>query len=123
MVYQSQGPPSLYSLLDHTYHTIDNNHIYHTLDPGSIPNLHIHPGHPHNNNMVPNNRVYINRNLDLVEKHPVVQISGLPEVLQGLSMSSLPPTSSQQPAINHIHTNSTSSAKRLLSPEDSEYIV
>jgi len=122
MAYQSNSPPSIYSFLDHTYHTIDNNHIYHTLDPGSIPNLHIHPARPQTN-MVPNNRVYINRNLDLVEKHPVLQITSIPEVRQGLKKNSNGTNSLQQPSVNHIHTHSTSSAKRLISPEDSEYIV
>jgi len=117
--------PSVYSL-DHTYHSIDNNHIYHTLDPGpgSTQNLYLQfqPRAQH----IPG-RVYINGNLDLVSKQP-------PGVTPGLALPS--PRPLPAPIINqntdqttlspqHTHTHSTSSAKRLLSPEkeDSEYIV
>lgn len=133
--------PSVYSL-DHTYHSIDNNHIYHTLDPGgSTQNLYLqfqpHPQH------VPN-RVYINGNLDLVSKQPAPQVHVAPQAHTpgpalafprplpapvinqsrniNLNQTSSTPVS-PQPPISHTHTHSTSSAKRLLSPEDSEYIV
>jgi len=141
--YQPGQQPSIYSM-DHTYHSIDNNHIYHTLDPGgSTQNLYLQfqPSSQH----IPN-RVYINGNLDLVSKQPLPvahpQVSSnpghalafprpLPALIsnQNHTVNSIHPqlthsaTVSPQPSINHAHTHSTSSAKRLLSPEDSEYIV
>ena len=47
--------------LDHTYYSIDANHIYHTLDPGA-PCAH----NP------PRGRIYINRNLDLIDNKGAV---------------------------------------------------
>lgn len=141
--YQPGQQPSIYSM-DHTYHSIDNNHIYHTLDPGgSTQNLYLQ--FQSNSQHIPN-RVYINGNLDLVSKLPLPsahpQVSTIPGHAlafprplpapisnQNQTINSNQPqlthstATSPQPTINHNHTNSTSSAKRLLSPEDSEYIV
>jgi len=137
------GQQSVYSL-DHTYHSIDNNHIYHTLDPGgSTQNLYLQfqPNSQH----IPN-RVYINGNLDLVSKQPAPlahpAVSSIPGHALAFTRPLPAPISNQnininhnqtqvthsatvspQQPINHTHTHSTSSAKRLLSPEDSEYIV
>merc|ERR1719319_1345375 len=60
------GPP-IYSL-DHTYHSIDNNHIYHTLDPGggSSNNLYLQD-QPQE---LPN-RVYINADLQVTPLQPL----------------------------------------------------
>ena len=126
---------TVYSL-DHTYHSIDNNHIYHTLDPasGSTQNLYLQFQTPQQ--LVTSNRVYINSNMDLVTPGPL-QVSSFPrplpqptpsdvkEVMTGGHVSHVPRTR-VQPRVypgSHTHTNSTSSNKRLLSPEDSEYIV
>ena len=130
------GGGTVYSL-DHTYHSIDNNHIYHTLDPGagSSHNLYLQFQHP----APAHNRVYINSNMDLVAPpppHPAAVSSfprPLPEVVPGQVATSAPEGGSgahsrsrarqQQHPGSHTHTSSTSSNKRLLSPEDSEYIV
>ena len=130
---------TVYSL-DHTYHSIDNNHIYHTLDPAggdSTQNLYLQFQSPHQ--LVSSNRVYINSNMDLVTPASL-QVSSFPRPLPQPSsvnevkhaeviphVSHVPrSTRVQQPRAypnSHTHTNSTSSNKRLLSPEDSEYIV
>ena len=135
--YAGPGGAGVYSL-DHTYHSIDNNHIYHTLDPGaggSQQNLYLqfHPpamgpgGVPHTSN-----RVYINSNMDLVAP---TQVSTFPlplpqpgeartaDVLLTTAGASGGQQRSRGYPGSHTHTSSTSSNKRLLSPEDSEYIV
>jgi hypothetical protein len=132
---QQQGVPPIYSL-DHTYHSIDNNHIYHTLDPGggSSSNLYLQyqPATQQQQLQLPN-RVYINADLQVTPLQPVPSFHpGLQRALPAPHSSGHPgshhqqqstrSTPEQQP-INHTHSNSTSSAKRLLSPEDSEYIV
>jgi hypothetical protein len=68
--------------LDHTYYSIDNNHIYHTLDPagsggnssnGGMITMSLlaapqhHPCQQHLQQQQPPGRLYINRNLDLVD--------------------------------------------------------
>jgi len=110
------GPP-IYSL-DHTYHSIDNNHIYHTLDPGggSSNNLYLQ----YQPQQLPN-RVYINADLQVTPLQPLPSLHPIQRALPAPQ----PPTHPQTPnhPINHTHSSSTSSAKRLLSPEDSEYIV
>ena len=114
--------------LDHTYHSIDNNHIYHTLDPGagagSQQNLYLQfqPG------LTGSNRVYINSNMDLVSP---AQVSTFPLPLPqpgeagpgGVARTRGQPQARASYPGGHTHTSSTSSNKRLLSPEDSEYIV
>jgi len=124
---------TVYSL-DHTYHSIDNNHIYHTLDPasglGSSSNLYLQFQPPQQ--ILTNNRVYINSNMDLI--NPQTLVSSFPRPLpiplsnDNKAISDVAQSKSQQAgqrsfSNSHNHTNSTSSAKRLLSPEDSEYIV
>ena len=116
----------MYSL-DHTYHSIDNNHIYHTLDPGaggSQQNLYLkfhQPGGAPGSS----NRVYINSNMDLVTPAQA-QVSTfplpLPQPGEGRTSDGGQQRSRGYPG-SHTHTSSTSSNKRLLSPEDSEYIV
>jgi len=139
---QQPGVPPIYSL-DHTYHSIDNNHIYHTLDPGggSSSNLYLQYQPAGAQQQQLPNRVYINADLQVTPLQPV------PSFHPGLQRALPPPThqapnhpnnpnhpsnqqqqhssrsSPDQQPINHTHSNSTSSAKRLLSPEDSEYIV
>ena len=162
---------SVYSS-EHTYHSIDNNHIYHTLDPGSDPNLFQQfQGFPGQGS-----RVFLNHNLELVHPapthtlnrshltlhqiphnlpgHPVnlaihqvnlghqmvpnglVGHAGVPSVSRSVPVHvgaprQLPfnqsinesPNQSGQQSINHTHTNSTCSSKKLLSGEDGEYIV
>jgi len=119
--------------LDHTYHSIDNNHIYHTLDPGgeSTQNLYLQFQSPVGpQQLVTSNRVYINSNMDLVAPASL-QVSSFPRPLPqpGDVSQHVPRTRGGQqqtrgyPGSTHTHTNSTSSNKRLLSPEDSEYIV
>ena len=122
---------TVYSL-DHTYHSIDNNHIYHTLDPagtaGSQHNLYLQFQSPGGHIVAPsNNRVYINSNMDLVAP-PQSLVSSFPRPLPqpGDSNVSRARAAAQPTRVypgSHTHTNSTSSNKRLLSPEDSEYIV
>ena len=121
------GGGTVYSL-DHTYHSIDNNHIYHTLDPGagagSQQNLYLQfqPG------LTGSNRVYINSNMDLVSP---AQVSTFPLPLPqpgeagpgGVARTRGQPQARASYPGGHTHTSSTSSNKRLLSPEDSEYIV
>merc|ERR1712130_271307 len=132
------GQQSVYSL-DHTYHSIDNNHIYHTLDPasgGSTANLYLQFQPPQQ--ILTNNRVYINSNMDLITPQSlpqslVSQVSSFPRPLpipvsnDSKAISDGVQSKSQHGprsfSNNHNHTNSTSSNKRLLSPEDSEYIV
>ena len=176
------GQSSVYSS-EHTYHSIDNNHIYHTLDPGSNPNLflqlnHTSPNfHPLPNTSTPlhqsstlhqPHRVFINQNLDLVAPmpkgpmpgpqvhtmpHRPVAVTRTVPVHHGLRQVEMQQQQQQQQqeqhnqpqqhnqqqqnqqkqqgngqrrlngTINHAHTNSTSSAKRLLSGEEGEYIV
>jgi len=99
--------PPLYNL-DHTYHSIDTNHIYHTLDPvgGSTNNIYLQY-QPHGHN-----RVYTNSPLHSLQ------------CLSPSFQSALPGTSTPTPTpTNHTHTQSVSSGKRLLGVEDSEYIV
>ena len=69
-----QPAPSQYGS-EHTYHSIDNNHIYHTLDPGSNPNLFLQfQGMPvGGGGLGLPNRVFINQNLDLSVAQPQVQ--------------------------------------------------
>lgn len=127
---------TVYSL-DHTYHSIDNNHIYHTLDPGggSTQNLYLQFQSPSHLMTTaagggPNNRVYINSNMDLVPT-PQALVSSFPRPLphqpsnDTVSGQVGRQTRGQARGYpgSHTHTNSTSSNKRLLSPEDSEYIV
>ena len=122
---------TVYSM-DHTYHSIDNNHIYHTLDPGaggSQQNLYLQfhqPGGAPGSS----NRVYINSNMDLVTPAQVSTFPlPLPQPGEGRTSDVLltSPSGGQQRSRgypgSHTHTSSTSSNKRLLSPEDSEYIV
>ena len=121
---------TVYSL-DHTYTSIDNNHIYHTLDPGagaagSQQNLYLQFHQPGSSGgiMPTSNRVYINSNMDLVAP---AQVSTFPLPLPqpgeaGPGVSGGQARSRGYPG-SHTHTSSTSSNKRLLSPEDSEYIV
>ena len=141
-----QVVPPIYSL-DHTYHSIDNNHIYHTLDPGggSSSNLYLQyqPAVTHHQPLP--NRVYINADLQVTPLTSQTPLQPLPSFQPGLQRALPAPTqassrpgsqkrpqlqssssrnsSPEQQPINHTHSNSTSSAKRLLSPEDSEYIV
>ena len=98
--------------LDHTYHSIDNNHIYHTLDPGGGSNTNLYL--QYQQHQLPS-RVYINADLQVTPLQPLPTFQPLPRALPA-------PQPPNQP-INHTHSNSTSSAKRLLAPEDSEYIV
>ena len=55
--------------LDHTYYSIDASHIYHTLDPagGGAPSCSQQPPAVERGTAVGNGRLYINRNLDLVD--------------------------------------------------------
>ena len=204
---------------EHTYHSIDNNHIYHTLDPGGVTSnsnlfIHFHGSGGGGSVAMPqtattaggssfiglppqhaaNNRVFINQNLDVSMAQPQVQHP--PTTLQHHhqhrntlhapaslrrehhqpqanaasppppSIRPLPPMDHHAPppprpssavvhsrsassghqspsvavssagggamvshgrshsqSINHAHTNSTSSAKKLLSGEEGEYIV
>jgi len=178
-----QPAPSQYGS-EHTYHSIDNNHIYHTLDPGSNPNLFLQfQGMPvGGGGLGLPNRVFINQNLDLSVAQPQVQTmhravqhvlpehgvpvrhsaamtTGRPVPVhhqpprptanhgrsqsinqsaahnQSINQSAAHNQSINQSAanqsinhgrshsINHAHTNSTSSAKKLLSGEEGEYIV
>ena len=131
---QQQGVPPIYSL-DHTYHSIDNNHIYHTLDPGggSSSNLYLQYQPATQQHQQLPNRVYINADLQVTPLQPVPSFHpGLQRALPAPQPSNHPGSQQQQQStrstpeqhpINHTHSNSTSSAKRLLSPEDSEYIV
>ena len=136
---------SIKEWLDRQTKGTDNNHIYHTLDPGggSSSNLYLQyqPAVTHHQQLP--NRVYINADLQVT---PLTsQIQPLPSFQPGLQRALPAPTqasshpgsqhrpqlqssssrnsSPEQQPINHTHSNSTSSAKRLLSPEDSEYIV
>jgi len=188
---QQYQPSSVYGS-EHTYHSIDNNHIYHTLDPGSNPNvfLQFQPA----GGGVPANRVFINRTLDMINpphaavaqpqtmhRGHVLAVGHVTQLQQAVARS--PPAAVDQSSasrqihaidhdrssfgdrsvnhsinhgrcsstpiqhvhnnsqpvhhahntsqsmshtpqsINHAHTNSTSSAKKLLSGEDGEYIV
>lgn len=135
--YAGAGGTGVYGL-DHTYHSIDNNHIYHTLDPGaggSQQNLYLQFHQPPTGpGGVPqsSNRVYINSNMDLVAP---AQVSTFPlplpqpgEARTADVLLTTPGASGGQQRSrgypgSHTHTSSTSSNKRLLSPEDSEYIV
>ena len=135
---------SIKEWLDRQTKGTDNNHIYHTLDPGggSSSNLYLQyqPAVTHHQPLP--NRVYINADLQvtpLTSQTPLPSFQpGLQRALPAPTQASSRPGSQQRPQlqssssrnsspeqqpINHTHSNSTSSAKRLLSPEDSEYIV
>ena len=128
------GGGTVYSL-DHTYHSIDNNHIYHTLDPGggSSSNLYLQyqPAVTHHQQLP--NRVYINADLQVT---PLTsQIQPLPSFQPGLQRALPVPTqassrpgsqqrpqlrssssrnsSPEQQPINHTYSNSTSAPMPL----------
>jgi hypothetical protein len=126
--------------LDHTYYSIDNNHIYHTLDPAVGGNSNggmlreamtmglLGPlSHPcqkqqHPNQQQPPGRLYINRNLDLVDGkgRGVCLVEGgvATRVRHDGQLFSITPTPS------FTLTTAGGSGRKLLSRENNgEYVV
>ena len=108
--------------LDHTYYSIDAGHIYHTLDPANVPqNVPHNVPHPNllQGTPVGNGRLYINRNLDLVDDGKggvcFTGDGGRPPTAKQLFQITPPPSFS---------VNGSGQVKRLAAKmDDSEYVV
>ena len=105
--------------LDHTYYSIDASHIYHTLDPagggGGGPSCSQQPTAVDHGMAVGNGRLYINRNLDLVDDKQ--------RHLAPLFKITPPPSFSVNSAGQVKRLTTTTTATTTGKMEESEYVV